>query len=110
MSTVRDLNVEDMMLVAEVADELINNMDKESVEAIFNGKGEAKDVGLSIVKVAIRHAREPAFKLLASVNNMEIEDFKKKPASFITETVRAVINNDSNKDFFEELRSFLPTA
>lgn len=110
MHKVRELNVEDMMLASEVIDELVSNISKEDIESIFSGNANAKDIGLSIVKVAVKHARKPAFEFLANVNDMDIDEFKKQPASFITETVQAIRQNEKNKDFFEELRKFLPSA
>jgi len=107
---VRELNVEDMMLVSEIIDELVSNLDKETIDSIFGGEGNGKDVGLSVVKVAIKHARKPAFEFLANVNDLGIDEFKKKPASFITDTIEAIKDNPKNKDFFSELRKFLPGA
>ena len=108
--TVRDLNVEDMMNAADIVDSLVSNIEKGELDKIMSGSGDAKEIGISIIKAAIKHARVPAFEFLASVNEMSVDEFKKKPAIFITGTVKAILENPSNKGFFEELRSFLPSA
>lgn len=107
---VRELNVEDMMIVSDVIDELISNVDEETANKIFSGSANPKEVGMTIIKAALKHARKPAFEFLANVNDMTIDEFKKQPASFAFETIKAIKNNPKNKDFFSELRNYLPQA
>lgn len=108
--SIRPLNVEDMMLASEILDGMISGMSEEEISKLMSGKSDASSIGISVVRAAIKHARTPAFEFLASVNEMSIEEFKKKPASLITETVKEIISNPENADFFRELRTILPSA
>lgn len=106
----RELNVEDMMIVSEVIDELLSNIDDETASKIFSGSADKREVGMSIVKAALKHARKPAFEFLANANDMTLDEFKKQPASFAFDTINAIKDNPKNKDFFSELRKFLSHA
>lgn len=108
----RSLNVEDLYTAAEILDSVLDNLDAAEVQNLLSGKAEGspQEIGFRLIRVAVKHAREPFFRFLASVNGLTVEEFKAKPAEEVPNTISDLVADPRNKAFFLQLRAMLPGA
>ena len=114
-STIRDLNAGDVIDLADILAECWDHLDFSLVQQAQQQStaGDASlrmQVGQHIVGVALKYAREPLVRLVASLYEEDVEDLRKRPPTAILDALEAVLDSQEGRDFFEKGRSLLGTA
>jgi hypothetical protein len=106
---VRKLTVTDALNVAEIIDQTLETMGTDELIKMMSGNS-TKEVGVKLMKAALKQSRTSVLSFLADVNNMKTEEFLELDAEAIPKTIQSILNDPRNSGFFEQLRGLLPSV
>lgn len=100
-SEIKPLDVGHLMIAADILDAIMEAVPQEQLEDIMSGG--ASKVGFKVISLGIKHAKSGVVEIMADVNGMSVEEFKKQPILTVTRTLKALQADERNKDFFSQL-------
>lgn len=93
----RKLNTSDLMTVVSIFGKVGSNL--KTSEDMTNAQ-----IGIHFVSVAAQYAEEDITKLLASISEMSIEQFRKQPIDFPITVIEELAEQEDLKAFFNRVK------
>ena len=93
----RKLNTSDLMTVVSIFGKVGTQL--KTTEDMTNAQ-----VGIQFLATAAQYAEEDLTKLLASVSEMEIEEFKNMPIDYPLEVIEQLAENEDLQTFFKRVK------
>jgi hypothetical protein len=93
----RKLNTSDLMTVVAIFGKVGTQLKTE--EGMTNAQ-----VGIQFLATAAQYAEEDLTKLLASVSEMEVEEFKNMPIDYPIEVIEHLAENEDLQTFFTRVK------
>lgn len=94
---------------ADVLADIMDHIDPSMLTKAKDNKDDSAvaEIGMSVMKLALKHGRKSTFAFLAGAAGMTTEELARQPATAITEIINQIKDSPDLADFFTQVRGML---